>query len=441
MTLNPQQQEAYDQFRAFLVDPQQTMFCLLGRAGTGKSFTAAQMFDLIREHKAPLDEMIWAAPTWKAVRVSSGFLQKMGVPYEIGYDYFMHRAGKVICTTTQQSLGVRPIIKEDQGEEVEFGEAGGGILRKLRPRFVVIDEVSMLSWRHLKSVYEIAQEIGAKVLVIGDPGQLPPVKEAEIKWDKIPNRYELKTIMRQSGDSMIPVVAGMVRDGDAGWRDVTQGQGIVRADNAAASFLSVVGRPSEDEGDRDVFVAYRNALVDRVQDAACREVYGHGMDEFREGEPVIAQSALYANRAGMVIANQDELVVEKMLGRGVWGERVDLRLKNGRVARAEYLPGTEMASGPWADRLKELKRAALDLQTRFKAGERSIDKDRRRAWVAFFEHKDQTVLNFSHPFAITSHKSQGSTYRRAFVAAQDISRFDERGLYVAMTRPKEELVY
>lgn len=443
MTLNPQQQQAFDAFKAFLDDPDQTLFCLLGRAGTGKSFTSSKMFALMDQRRSMFDEMFWCAPTWKAVRVATGFLDSVGADYEIGYDYFIHRAGKLICTTTQQALGVRPIIKENQGTEVEFGDGGGGqgALRKLRPMFIVIDEVSMLSWDHLMSVYNAAKAIGSKVLIIGDPGQLPPVKAAEIKWGKIPNKYELTQIMRQSGDSMIPVVAGMVRDGDEGWSGVADGLGIIRTRNAAASFLEQISHPSPNEGERDVFVAYRNALVDRVQDEACKVVYGHGLQDFREGEPVIAQGALYRGKSGMVIANQDEMVVLRIGDRGDWGPKVRLRLMNGREVETEYLPGDEMVRGAWKSELDQRKKLALELQQQFKAGDRSVDRARRQAWVAFFEHKDQTVLNFSHCFATTSHKSQGSTYRRAFVAAQDIAKFDERGLYVAMTRPKEELVY
>lgn len=440
MTLNPQQQEAYDAFKVFLGDKDQTLFCLLGRAGTGKSFTSAKMFELMQERKGHFSEMLWCAPTWKAVRVAGGFLSDVGVKYEIGYDYYMHNPGTLICTTTQQALGIRPIISENQTEETEFGSSGGGCLKRLRPQFVVVDEVSMLSRTHLESVYLTCKDIGAKMLIIGDPGQLPPVKAQEIKWSAIPNKYELTQIMRQAGDSMIPVVAGMVRDGDEGWIDAS-GNGLVRGQNAASAFIDQVGIPSEFEGERDVFVAYRNALVDRVQEAACQKVYGHGMDEFQIGEPVIAQSAFYVNRKGMVIANQDELVVTDMSENGRWGQQVLLRLKNGREVWAEYLSGPQMKASAWADELERLRKAAVDLQAQFKKGDRSVDKDRRAAWVKFFEHKDQTVLNFAHPFAITSHKSQGSTYRRAFVAAQDIVKFDSRGLYVAMTRPKEELVY
>src|SRR6056297_174376 len=103
MTLNPQQQQAFDAFKAFLDDPDQTLFCLLGRAGTGKSFTSSKMFALMDQRRSMFDEMFWCAPTWKAVRVATGFLDSVEANYEIGYDYFIHRAGKLICTTTQQA--------------------------------------------------------------------------------------------------------------------------------------------------------------------------------------------------------------------------------------------------------------------------------------------------------------------------------------------------
>ena len=59
-----------------------------------------------------------------------------------------------------------------------------------------------------------------------------------------------------------------------------------------------------------------------------------------------------------------------------------------------------------------------------------------------FDLKDRAVISFRHPFALTSHKSQGSTYRKVFVDAQDIERFENgaQSLYVAVTRPSEELV-
>ena len=441
MTLNPQQQEAYDAFDSFLSDKEGVLFSLFGRAGTGKSFTSAQLYQAMSLQT--MDEFLWLAPTWKAVRVCSRFLDGMGVQYEIGFDPYMHRHGRMIVTTTQQALGIRPVIVEDQDDkEVKFGDGGGkSLISKLRPKYVVIDEVSMLSWNHLKRIRMEADNAGTKVLIIGDPGQLPPVQAVEIKWHKLPNRYELTKIMRQADDSAIPVLAGKIRDGEDDWRSF-DGNGIRRERNTAGAFLETVGVPAANEADRDVYVAYRNVLVDRMQEEACQKVYGHAADEFAPGEVVIAQSALYAQRQGMLIANQDELEIIAIHGPGEWGLQVELKIHSGRRVRAEYLSGADMAdrNHPWRRHLEDLRTRAMDLQRQFKAGDRSVDKERRNAWKLFFEHQKQTVLQFQHPFAITSHKSQGSTYNRAFVAAEDIAKFDSRGLYVAVTRPKTELI-
>lgn len=447
MKPTPEQQEALDAFAEFLDNPEHTLFCLFGAAGCGKSFTAGHMYKMmeaIRSKDMFPDDFLWLAPTWKAARVASRFLDTHGAQYEISYDPFLHTQGELVVTTTAQALGIMPVIKEDQTDkETGFGESGKDLIRKLKPQFVVIDEVSMLSWDHLKRIKMIAQDVGCKVLIIGDPGQLPPVKAAEIKWDKLPNRFELKTVMRQASDSAIPLVANSVRNGESSWESWSSGSGIVRVPNVANAFLENAEVPTENEADRTVYVAYRNALVDRVQEAACQKVYGHSATDFAAGEFVIAQSALHARGKGMLVANQDELKIIAKHGQGVWGERVEVRLHSGRHVVTEYISGKDMANPrhPYKVELDRRRDTAIRLQARWKGGERQLDNERRQAWKSFFELKDQTVLNFAHPFAITSHKSQGSTYKNAFVQSSDIAQFDERGLYVGMTRPSTQLFY
>jgi len=442
-TMNPQQLDAYNAFTQFNANPESSLFCLFGAAGTGKSFTSGRFLDVINENRGPLDEILWLAPTWKAVRVAGRFLSDNGLTnYEVGYDYYFHRPGRLILTTTQQALGIRPMIGEEEQDDrkVKFGKLDRGVIQKLRPAFVVIDEVSMLSWQHLKDIVAAVKSFGGKVLIIGDPNQLPPVNAQEIKWDRLSNRYELTQIMRQSGDSAIPHFGRTVIEGGA-WHDMT-GPGLRKVTKAVDAFLGEVGVPSANEEERDVFVGYRNRTVDAVQEAACQKVYGHDAETFEAGEVVIAQSAFHVHRQGMVVANQDQLEILEVTGKGVWGETALVRNLAGRKVLVEYLSGRDQndRNNPWNVRLEQLRGQAMDLQKAYKS-DRSVDKARRAAWTAFFEHKDQTVLDFAHPFAITSHKSQGSSYRRAFIAADEIADFSpKRGLYVAATRPKEELV-
>ena len=444
MSFNTGQQVAFDNFAGFAGDPAQTMFALFGAAGTGKSYTSGRMLDVIRPNRMTFDEVLWLAPTWKAVRIAGRFLNENGMTdYEIGYDAYHHSVGRLVLTTTQQALGLRPVIDDEQtADDVKFGRTGRTLIAKLKPKWIVIDEVSMLSWQNLKDLAEACHAIGCKVLILGDPNQLPPVQAQEIKWDRLKNRNELTQIMRQSGDSAIPHFGRAILDG-SDW-DGMAGAGLTKSTRCVSQFIDEVGKPSLIEDERDVFIGYRNATVDRVQEAAAQKVYGHSATEFAAGEVVIAQSALH-DRSGMIVANQDQLEVLSIDGQGEWGELVKVRNHMGRIVYTEYLSGAAMADRrhPYAMELDSRQKNAVALQAQWgkNKGDQGLNERRKAAWGSFFELKDRTVLNFAHPFAITSHKSQGSSYRRTFIMAPELAQFSNRSLYVAATRPKEELIY
>lgn len=443
-----EQQKAIDAFDRFLDTPEETLFALLGWAGCGKSFTSSHMYNIIEFSRSRYEEMLWLAPTWKAVHVSGRFLKQQGANFETRFDSFRHELGKMVLTTTQQGLGIAPVIDDEQtSDKMKFGSVNRGAIRELKPRYIVIDEVSMLSRNSLKKIYGMAKEVGAKILIIGDPGQLPPVGEKEIKWSGIKNRHELKTIMRQANGSAIPRIGEAIRTG-ADWSEI-KGDGLQRENNVLAAFLDNVTVPADYEADRDVFIGYRNAVVNRVQEAACKKVYGHGRNQVEVGQIVLAQSALSRLARDVVtgdfyeerICNQDELVVIGKFGDGQWGEQVRVETWDGKVFDVEYLTQNAInnPNHPYNIELRIRANRARELQDQYKKG-KLVNNERREAWQSFFQLKDNTVLSFAHPFALTSHKSQGSSYRRAFVDAKDIENYSSRGLYVAATRPKETLV-
>lgn len=303
-------------------------------------------------------------------------------------------------------------------------------------------------------------EIGAKLLIIGDPGQLPPVNAAPIQWSTIPHVAELTQVMRTAEGSAIPLLAQEVRLG-RDWT-VVRGAGVTHTDKPGKAFLDSAGEPAANERDRSVFVAYTNRVVDEVQELACREVYGHGRLTFQPGQLVISESRFEAEvmtymekygrsypRAQVVANNADELVVKSIGGPGQWGLVVELARAEGggKTFAAEYLTEDEVANKrhPYNLAVAAAFAKANGLQADWKKDRNNfrLDQQRKDAWSAAFDLKDRTIISFRHPFALTSHKSQGSTYRRVFVDAADIERFPETGvqsLYVAATRPSEELV-
>lgn len=417
-------------------------FLLEGGAGVGKTWLVGQLLGRLKNAT-----IVVATPTHKATNVIRRKLDGFGVDWIRGYDAYSY-AGEVVTGTTAQLLGISPVISDDQGAEVKFGRTGKGILGKFIPSLLVIDEVSMLGQNDFLDLVKLAQTRGMKILAVGDAGQLPPVKQQQIPFTRFKHSATLREIVRQAKGSAIVDVAWAIREGKP-WRSLT-GSGLRHEGNVGAAFLEAVKAPGErPEEEREVFIAYRNRSVDAAQEAACRKLYGHGKDAFAAGELVLSETNLYRGKV-LLCANQDELVVTEFHEEErdpTIGVPVTLRHRRGGIHnagsfRAHYLAPEELADKghPYNVELKAREERAQQLQAKHNQGDKSRDGDRRQAWTNFFEWRDQTIISFRHPFAITSHKSQGSTYRQVFVTVEDFAKFGSCGLYVAVTRPKDELV-
>jgi exodeoxyribonuclease-5 len=301
---------------------------------------------------------------------------------------------------------------------------------------------------------KVAQQRGMKILAVGDAGQLPPVKQEAIPFPKFRRQSTLRQIVRQAEGSAIISVAWAIREGKP-WRQL-EGAGLrkVAPGSLGDAFLEAVAVPGErPEEDREVYVAYRNVNVNAMSEKACQKLYGHGRLAFAPGELVLSESNFYRNKT-LLCANQDELVVTQFHEEDrdpTIGVPVTLRHRTKRGEfQAHYLAPEQLTDKqhPYNLEMKRLEGEAQRLQAEYnvkKKGPRStaledLDRSRKQAWVNFFAWRDQTIISFRHPFAITSHKSQGSTYRSVFVDVTDLARCSSHALYVAVTRPREELV-
>ena len=450
MELTADQKAALDAMRAFFDGPDAT-FMLEGGAGVGKTFVTSLELEAFR--RKPV--VVVSAPTHKAVNVLRRKLDAAGLEWVRGYDEYSYDGMSIVTGTTAQLLGIVPVIGEDQDENTRtFGRGGKGLLSKVTPKVIVIDEVSMLGFPDLQGLREMAKARGFKLLLVGDEGQLPPVKAKAIPFGAFKNKSTLRQVVRQAEGSAIPRLAWALRDQE-NWRGV-KGAGVRWEKYVLDAFLEAVKAPEERlEEDREVFIGYRNIVVNAAQEKACQHIYQHGREEFRPGELVLAANSLYRKTMGgppvLLCANQDELIVEAFEEQDkhpVYGTPVRMRAARERGSfRAWYLSpeARQDKQHPYNIELARLSKMANDLQARVKMlpnGEAkwALDKERKKAWSEFFELKDQTVIAFSHPFAITSHKSQGSTYRAAFVDTTDLERYSRHALYVAVTRPREDLV-
>jgi len=162
-----------------------------GSPGTGKTYTAARLIAAIIQHCG--EDVAVLAPTGKAaVRITEALS---------GY-------GIAIRARTVHSY--LRVIAGDEDEDLELGQ---GPPDDEKPRYVIVDESSMLDTRLLAALLG-AMRMDAHVLLVGDVNQLPPVGHGAPLRDLIAvgvPRGELTEIRRNAG--LIVETCAKIRDG------------------------------------------------------------------------------------------------------------------------------------------------------------------------------------------------------------------------------------
>lgn len=453
-TLTQDQRAALEKISDFVDLETGTAFLLEGGAGVGKTYLLGEILkqhDLGKIFGDSQSICCVAAPTHKAINVLRKKLDLFGVKWCQGFDAYSYNGTDVITGTTAALLGVRPVVTDEQTSERKFGKTNNGILSKVMPGLLIIDEVSMLGRHDFMHLREQLKRAGSKLVAVGDSGQLPPVKQEGVPFDKFKHTAPLRQIVRQAEGSNIVKLAWAIRDGTP-WRNI-EGNGVIRTEDLTGMFLDSLTAQSAglQEEDRLVFIAYTNRVVNDVQERACRRLYGHGYQEFAIGELVLAETNLYRSKV-LLCSNQDELIVDSFMESGrdpQLGVPVVLHHRAGVKGKfsAYYLTPEELRdpAHPYNVELEWRRSVAEGLQQKMVStpngfGKDEVNRKRRAAWASFFDWRDQRVISFRHPFAITSHKSQGSTYKSVYADTGDLGRFSAQALYVAVTRPREELV-
>ncbi len=188
MQFAPQQDEALAAVSRWLKDGRQPVFRLFGYAGTGKT-TLAKHF---AEHVD--GDVLFAAFTGKAAQV----LRSRGA-----------KNAKTI-----HSLIYRPRGEEEVADE-ETGKTSISPMFSInrqspvaKAALIVIDECSMVDEQLGRDLLSF----GTPILVLGDPGQLPPVSGGGFFTEQQPD-YLLTDIHRQARDNPIIQLAMNVREG------------------------------------------------------------------------------------------------------------------------------------------------------------------------------------------------------------------------------------
>ena len=372
MEFAPQQDEALKAVAKWLKEGKSPVFRLFGYAGTGKT-TLARHF---AEHVD--GDVLFAAFTGKAAQVL--------------------RSKGATTAKTIHSLIYRPRGEEEVSDE-ETGKTSIAPMFSVnrqspvaKASLIVIDECSMVD----EQLGRDLMSFGTPILVLGDPGQLPPVSGGGFFTEQEPD-YLLTDIHRQARDNPIIQLAMQIREG----REITHGD-----------YGETARVISKNEVTQDLVLNCDQVLVGtnktrRRYNKRLRELKGFTADYPQSGDK-------------LVCLRNDQ--VKGLLNGSLWQVMTS--------SRETVKPGMNLLIKPEDD---DMDRGAAKIKLLKAAFE---DVETESPWTTRKRYDE-----FDYGYALTVHKAQGSQWNNVVLFDESWAFRDtrERWLYTAVTRAAETL--
>jgi exodeoxyribonuclease-5 len=449
--LNEQQQEGYKQMMEFLNSKERDqIFLLKGYAGTGKTFLISRVFEDIstdsNAHPRRYIRIAMTAPTNKAVRVLRDSSRLPDAEYR----------------TIHSLLGLKESITESG--QIEFIKSfdENNDIRSFYA--VVIDEVSMLQDDLFEEIKRYVNDV--KIILMGDPAQIPPVGKTDCEPFLNPEKhgiieFQLTQIMRQADGSNIILNGFRIREdlynadielksgNDVKLYDPNYQRDLIRSE-----FITTYTN-NPDITDKTKTIAWTNQKVDAYNNYIREFVFGQNLPKIVNGERLVINMPYRSNfqeatddddaetkNFEMLTINQEVTVISSEI------REMEARMGTFKL----YIATIKFQSGLGEEKEGRIKILHEDEQQRYEQILRSLQqqaksadiKQRKQKWSYFWKVNRQ-FCNVSYAYAITAHKSQGSTYEKTFIDVGNIQlnrNVYERNriLYTAITRAKKEVI-
>lgn len=434
MKLNEQQAAALAELHEFKSRKKPNeMLSLKGYAGTGKT-TLISMFveQVLRSN--PRWKIAMTAPTNKAVQVLRQSSQLKGVVYK----------------TIHSLLGLKENIT-DSGE-IEFTRDWNLSAHETgikQFKILIVDEVSMLSDELFFQIRRYNNQV--KIILMGDPAQIPPVGKEDCEPFLNPEKHgivevQLTQIMRQGEGSSIVEASFDIRE------NLSKDKFRFLSGTDLNVINLPVHRPLLIEHFTELFgkgvnsdarvIAWTNRKVAEYNKYIRRLTFPDAMNRYVVSERLIMNKPYMVEVDGeqITLSSNQEIEIVNLSGSSTdEGVKVYVAMckfidKQGKPRTGELEFLHEDSDAFFQYKLDELKEAAI----------RCDQSERKARWADFYKFL-RCVADVSYAYAITAHKSQGSTYGTCVVDMKNIELNDNivernRILYTAMTRAKKELI-
>ena len=443
ITLSEEQEEAVIRSFDYLKtkNSEKSFFGISGSAGSGKTTVLKECINRYN------GSVVITAPTHKAKRIVGNLTG-------------------IESITIHKLLGLRPdmdLLEFDQ-RNVLFSTSGNNTMHLYD--LICIDEASMLNTPLLELIKKSAKLNKIKIIFLGDPNQLSPVKEkfSPVFVDEDIEFVYIKKLQRQqNGNPLISIYDSIIsninseKDLFLHETNIIENKGIKFFNNEIRLFgeKALEQFSSEDYKNNIDFckiLSFENNVVKQWNNLIRKNIYS---EDKIFGSPIICGEILMAyrsifdtNRGVNVIENSSEYKVlntsfefkEKM-----YGQYVDIQNLDNDETSSVFILNREFYN-EFANMEQKLANKAKDCK----------DGNRKWLWSLYYEYRNKFLLieniydnngyirvkkDFDFAYSLTIHKSQGSTYTNVFVDEKNInqtyisSQDRNRLKYVAFTRP------
>ncbi len=370
MQFAPQQDEALKAVSKWLKEGRSPVFRLFGYAGTGKTTLAKHFAENVD------GEVLFAAFTGKAAQVL--------------------RSRGATNARTIHSLIYRP-RGEEAVEDEETGKTSVSPMFSInrqsplsKAALIVIDECSMVDEQLGKDL----MSFGTPILVLGDPGQLPPVSGGGFFTEQEPD-YLLTDIHRQARDNPIIQLAMQVREG----------REIMHGDYGTAQVIS------RNDVNQTLVLEADQVLVGTNK---TRRRYNQRLRELKGFNQPYPQSG-----DKLVCLRNDP--TKGLLNGSLWQVMSS--------SRETVKPGINLMIRPEDD---DMNRGA----SKIKLLKQAFEEEGEIPWTTRKRYDE-----FDFGYALTVHKAQGSQWNNVVLFDESWAFRDsrERWLYTAITRAAETI--
>jgi hypothetical protein len=442
---NEGQKEAIDKIKSYL-SSNDDQFLLKGRGGTGKT-------TIIRK----------ALEGFKRYKIIGGTVsdEARGILQENMKAYNTYTLASMLGLVADNDEEGNIFFRERNDFEKEAYEEGLYKDAIETADIVIIDEASMVD-NFLYDTIMTRKKPSAKVIFMGDNAQIAPIEGGESPvFDLLntDNNALLTERMRQTGESPILSITDVYADnieniqgGNPGLQNplTNRVDNFNSADNEGVLFINksrdlvnmFVKDFENDPGFKsNIIVAATNKMVDDLNGAIRKEIFGDNAELFEVGDIVRLNSPHIENKV-------------KILSNGIKGKVISVKKINKvNVPYQMYslTVTTEMFNkelGKFEEKQVTFETIAPQDKPLFKTNLRNLAqkaKMREIPWSEFYRAKE-SVMDVGYNYALTSHKVQGSTYRNVYVVEDNIMSFPDnrervnRMMYTAISRPSKKLV-